>query len=220
MLDLKQITVFIASPGDVAPARERVRHAVERINRLLGKEAGFLLETIGWEDVPPGKANRSQEVINPYVDAAHIFVGILHQRFGKPTGVAESGTEEEFSRIERRWCEENLKPAIWIYFKRVSADRLADPGPQLKKVLDFKQRIESSNWYREFEDESWLEEDIENALADWVHQYRGAGVHSISGGMLEHFEHKDADVLVLLAKNGPSSLPDIVSILNSPYATW
>ena len=89
MTDLRRIFVFIASPGDVETARSSVRHAIDRINRLVAKENGFLLEAIGWEDIPPGKAERSQEVINKYVDIAHIFVGMLHQRFGKPTGLAE-----------------------------------------------------------------------------------------------------------------------------------
>lgn len=147
MPDLKRIIVFIASPGDVASARERVRYAIKRINRLLAEKAGFLLKAIGWEDIPPGRANRAQEVINPYVDDAHIFIGILHQRFGEPTGLADSGTEEEFRRIEKRWHEKGLKPTIWMYFKKVPDARLADPGPQLKRVLEFKQRIKPSIFY-------------------------------------------------------------------------
>ncbi len=86
MPDLKQIFIFIASPGDVTQARDIVRRAIERINRLVAKQAGFLFEPIGWEDIPPGKAHRAQEVMNPYVDKAQIFIGILHQRFGTPTG--------------------------------------------------------------------------------------------------------------------------------------
>ena len=103
MPDLKQIRVFIASPGDVALARERVRRAVERINRLVAKHSGFLLEPVGWEDIPPARGKRTQEVMNPFLDTAQIFIGILHQRFGNPTGLADSGTEEEFNRIESRW---------------------------------------------------------------------------------------------------------------------
>ena len=99
---IKRVLVFIASPGDVSDARSFVRYAVERINRLVAKDNGFLLESIGWEDIPPGKNQRAQETINPYVDATSIFIGILHRRFGRPTGAAESGTEEEYNRIEER----------------------------------------------------------------------------------------------------------------------
>ena len=58
MPDLRRIPVFVASPGDVALARERVRHATERISQLVAKEAGFLLEAGGWEDIPPDKLSR------------------------------------------------------------------------------------------------------------------------------------------------------------------
>lgn len=94
---LKRVLIFIASPGDVPDSRSSVRHAIERMNRLLAKDNGFLLEPIGWEDIPPGRSQRAQEIINPYIDASSIFVGILNRRFGQPTGVAESGTEEEYS---------------------------------------------------------------------------------------------------------------------------
>lgn len=133
MANLKRTIVFIASPGDVASERSRVRHAIERVNRLLAKEGGFLLEPIGWEDIPPGRANRAQEIINPYVGKADIFIGILYQRFGQPTGLAESGTEKEFHRIEKRWEEENPKPTISMYFKKVPQDRISDPGPTIAK---------------------------------------------------------------------------------------
>jgi hypothetical protein len=106
---LELIYVFIASPGDVPEARTRVRRAIDRVNVLVAKHAGVLLEGVGWEDVRPDRAARSQEVINPYVDQAHIFIGVLHQRFGTPTGVAESGTEEEFNRITARWEREEPK---------------------------------------------------------------------------------------------------------------
>lgn len=213
MSDLKRIILFIASPGDVEPARNRVRHAIDRINRLLAKESGFLFDPIGWEDIPPGKADRAQEVINQYVDMAHIFVGILHQRFGHPTGLAESGTEEEFIRIEKRWQGENPKPTVWMYFKKVPDDRLGDPGPQLKKVLEFKDRIRSTDFYREFEDESVFEEDVENAVADWVHRNRDIAFPT-KLGLPDQLEIEDVSILAVLAKIGPASDSDIAGALS------
>jgi len=167
--NLKKVTVFIASPGDVADERDLVRKAVERVNRLVAKHQGFLLEAIGWEDIPSGTGNRAQEVINPYVDSADIFVGVLHQRFGSPTGLAESGTEEEFNRIQERWENEDQKPTVSVYFKKVPVDRLEDPGPQLSKVLDFKRRIPGT-FYKEFGAENELQEEVENLLSDWVYR--------------------------------------------------
>jgi len=166
--NLKRVLVFIASPGDVSDARSYVRHAVGRINRLVAKDNGFLLEPIGWEDISPGKGHRAQEIINPYVDAASIFIGILHRRFGQPTGAAESGTEEEYKRIEKRWQNEEPKPEVLIYFKKIPDEQLVDPGEHLKKVLDFKKRISTTTLYKDFETEGELIESVQDALHDWI----------------------------------------------------
>lgn len=209
MSDLKQVFVFIASPGDVPLPRDTVRRAIERINRLVAKQAGFLFEPIGWEDIPPGKSNRAQEVINSYVDKAQVFIGILHQRFGAPTGIAESGTEEEFLHMGKRWEKEDPKPTIWVYFKKIPADRLADPGPQLKRVLEFKQRIRPTDFYHDFDDESSLAKDIENALADWVQDHRLIPVPEKREPITKALRSEDADVVIFLAKHTSASLSDI-----------
>ena len=77
---LERVSIFIASPGDVPEVRECIRRSVARVNRLVAKNSGILFEAVGWEDIRPGRAARAQEVINPYVDGAHIFIGVLHQR--------------------------------------------------------------------------------------------------------------------------------------------
>ena len=73
MRALERIFVFLASPGDVPAARACVHVAIDRVNRLVAKRTGLVLEAIGWEDVRPGRAARAQQIINTYVDGAHIF---------------------------------------------------------------------------------------------------------------------------------------------------
>jgi hypothetical protein len=213
---LKRVLVFIASPGDVLHARNSVRHAVERLNTLVAKDNGFLLEPIGWEDVPPGKGHRSQEVINPYVDAAAIFIGILHRRFGEPTGITESGTEEEYNRIEHRWEKEAPKPEVLMYFKRIPDEELAHPGEQLKKVLAFKERIRETCLYKDFESEDALLELVEDALHNWVlrntegFESPGPADRIVTQGPY------DKDVLACVVGKGSLSVPAISSHLGRP----
>jgi len=210
---LRRVLVFIASPGDVADARSSVRHAVDRINRLVAKDNGFLLEPIGWEDIPPGKSRRAQEVINPYVDAASIFVGILHRRFGEPTGEAESGTEEEYNRIEWRWENENRKPEVLMYFKRIPDEQLIDPGEKLQKVLAFKQRIHTTCFYKEFEEEDVLLELVQDALHDWVLKNRNEFESPGAANEIVTQEPNDKEVLACIVGEGPFSAPAISSHL-------
>ena len=43
----------------------------------------------------------------------------------------------------------NGKPEIWLYFRAVPDDMLADPGEQLKKVLSFRSSIEKGKIFFE-----------------------------------------------------------------------
>ena len=44
------IRVFIASPGDVAPERDRSELVINELNRDLGDALGVRLEAIRWEN--------------------------------------------------------------------------------------------------------------------------------------------------------------------------
>ena len=209
--DLKRVFIFIASPGDVGMVRDLVRHAIERINKLLAKEFGFLFEAIGWEDIPPGKGKRAQEVINKYVDVAHIFLGILNQRFGEPTGIADSGAEEEFLRIEKRWGEESPKPAIWLYFKKIPTELLKAPSTQLTKVLEFKERIKKTIFYQEFDEEYSFEEKFQDTLAAWVHEHRVKDVRSVPEEIPGRLRENDVAILSFIVQKSEISIDQIVA---------
>jgi len=212
--NLKQVFVFIASPGDVPDARSSVRYAVERINRLVAKDYGFELKPIGWEDIPPGRSQRAQEIINPYVDAASIFIGILHRRFGQSTGAAESGTEEEYGRIEKRWENEEPKPEVLIYFKKIPDEQLADPGEQLKKVLAFKKRIRTTTLYKDFETEKELIESVQDALHDWIVKNRNKFETPSEASSLVTLQPNDKEVLACVLERSLSSVEAISSQLS------
>jgi tetratricopeptide (TPR) repeat protein len=213
---LRPIYVFIASPGDVPDSRSSVRYAVERINKLVAKDNGFLLEHIGWEDIPPGKRERTQDNINPHVDAASIFVGILHRRFGRPTQIAESGTEEEYNRIEKRWKDEDPKPEVLMYFKKIPDEQSADPGEQLQKVLAFKKRVEKTCLYKEYESEHELDISIQDALHDWIIKNRDTFKMPSGAGSLVTLEPKDKEMLACVIKQDQLTVNDICSQNNQP----
>ncbi len=217
--NLKRVLVFIASPGDVPDARSSVRHAVERINKLVAKDNGFLLEPIGWEDVSPGKGKRTQEIINPYVDAASIFIGILHRRFGQPTGVAESGTEEEYNRIEQRWENEEPKPEVLMYFKKIPDEQLAAPDEQLQKVLVFKKRIQKTCLYKKFKSESRLEELVQDALHDWIYKNHDKFETPDAASGIVTQQPNDKEVLACVIKQGQLSADEISSQLKQSTTT-
>lgn len=157
-------TIFIASPGDLTEERAIAREVVERINRVIGKHLGFTVELLGWEDTRPG-VSRPQALINKDVDRCDLFLGVVWKRWGTQTGEWDSGFHEEFERARER-RKSSGTPEMWLCFKHITPDQLADPGDQLKKVLEFKKEQQALRelLYKEFQDAS----DWGKQLNDWL----------------------------------------------------
>lgn len=201
---LHTVSVFIASPGDVEKERDATRYAVERVNRLVAKPNGVLLEAIGWEDLPAGKAERAQTLINPAVDKADIVVGLLSRRFGTPNGVAESGTQEEYQRAVERRKNENPGPDIKLYFRKLKLSELDAPDEQLQKVLAFKKEVGPTDLYHEFSSVNDLGKRIEDDLAAWVwDRVQTQTLPPVSG--IHGIDEADVDVLATLL-HGPAGI--------------
>ncbi len=107
-----------------------------------------------------------------------MVIGIMAQRFGSPTGKAESGTEEEFN-----WAMESHKasgfPEIKWFFRKVEKlDGLpADPAEAIKaleqwqKVLTFRKRMQDLNnpvFYAEYPSSAGFAEVFEHDLNQWL----------------------------------------------------
>ncbi len=161
------LTIFLASPNDLRKEREIVRDMVDRVNKNLSRYAGWHTELLGWEDTLPG-ASRPQELINKDVDSCQLFLGMLSRRWGTPSGSYSSGFEEEFIRAKERRAKYN-EPEIWLFFKEIDEDSAQDPGDELKKILDFKDKLidDKEIFFKEFPDtESWG-----NFIYDYLLQY-------------------------------------------------
>lgn len=162
------LIVGIASPGDVADERAAVKAACERLNLNLAPKLGFTLAVLMWEDQASG-SGRPQALINERLDDADVLIGLMHRKWGTPTGEYSSGFEEEFERARARRGT-GTHPEIKMYFKKVDAASVEDPGPQLSKVLAFKQGLRDGKdlLYREFETAGELERDAYDALVVWL----------------------------------------------------
>lgn len=138
---MRELRVFMASPGDLTDERDALRDLERRLNAMF-RGRGVRVSIEGWEEVLPD-AGAPQELINPLVHECDVFVGLLNMRWGTPTDNDSSGFSEEFSIALRRRKVEGSKPAIGMYFRDVDPERLRDKGPQLEAVLAFKERVEA-----------------------------------------------------------------------------
>lgn len=134
---VRTLKVFLASPGDVKPERAAAEELVNDLNKQM-RDLNWQIMLYMWEDLAPG-FGRPQEIINSNVDECTVFLGLLWEKWGQATGKYSSGFEEEFERaLTRR--KATGEPEIWLVFKAPNSEKAKDPGPELSRVLEFRNR--------------------------------------------------------------------------------
>ena len=143
MSTIKIIKCLIASPGDVTQERDICETVFEELNRELGSVLNFRIESVRWEkDAHAGCGEYGQEVINRQIDDLYdLFLGIMYSRFGTPTPVAGSGTEEEFNIAYSKKQEGKVDDILFYFNSAPIPQSILDPD-QYKKVNEFKKRLE------------------------------------------------------------------------------
>jgi len=138
----KIIRAFLASPGDLEEERKAIRDVVGEFNTSWANELGYQVELVGWEETVAG-FGRPQNIINQDLDRCDLFLGMIWKRWGTPPdhgGDFSSGFEEEFERSMAR-RQKTGSPEISLFFKQIPDEFMVDPGDDLKKVLEFRERI-------------------------------------------------------------------------------
>jgi hypothetical protein len=146
-----KVRLFVASPGDVREERDALRTIVDELNYTIGQKLGFVVELVRWEiHCRPGMG-RTQGLVNGLIGAYDIFLGIMWNRFGTPTGEADSGTEEEFNLAYKEW-ERSRRPHILFYFCQAPyTHRTREELEQRGKVLEFHSSLKEKGLVWEYE---------------------------------------------------------------------
>jgi hypothetical protein len=139
----KLLRIFVASPSDVAEERNRLESIVDEINKTISSSSGTQLELVKREtDVVPGIGANPQDVVNQQIgDDIDIFIGILWKKFGTPTTVALSGTEEEF---DRAYAKHTMNPGsihIMFYFNESPINPYEIDSEQFELVKEFRNNL-------------------------------------------------------------------------------
>lgn len=136
------VRIFLASPGDVSKERIKVEQVVAELNRSIAPQLGIMIELVRWEDFVPGMGRPEQVILDQVdIEQCDVFIGLLWNRFGTPTGHADSGTEEEFEVAYSCW-EKNNQPRIMFYFcQKPSNLQTIDDIHQKGKVIIFRSKL-------------------------------------------------------------------------------
>ena len=164
-MNTKIFKCFIASPGDTNAEREVCDKIFIEINKTIGEQFNFRIESLKWEnDTIPSVGEYSQAIINRQIGKYDIFVGIMFKKFGTPTKVAGSGTEEEFDIAYNRFLnKEELE--IMFYFNDEAIKPSELNSDELNKVNTFRRKIaELGNYYWKYEGVNQFEDYLRTHL--------------------------------------------------------
>ena len=159
------IKLAFCAPGDVTEELKIAREIVDEWNVNHGESRQLFVKLLNWKTNARPGIGRPQEVINrDIVDDSDIIVGIFWTRFGSPTGVAESGTEEEI----RRAIKANRKVLIYFSVRPTTAAVLAD---QIARIEQFKREFESRGVYWQYGSLETFRADLRRHLAAYLNEW-------------------------------------------------
>lgn len=174
------LSIFLASPGDVAEERSRLVDAISEWNKTWARNLGVRLEIVRWEDdAYPGIGIDAQDVINRQLPQDFdLFIGIMWTRFGTPTLRAGSGTVEEFGRALEMHNAAPGSVDIFFYFKDTPISPSKIDLDQYLKVQEFKTSLkEEGVLFWDFSDIDQFEKlvslHITRHVQSWRHRQEG-----------------------------------------------
>ncbi|MBT0366351.1 DUF4062 domain-containing protein [Morganella morganii subsp. morganii] len=132
--------IFIASPSDVAEERNVITKVIQEWNDINSEDRQVVLLPLRWEThSSPTYGKRPQSIINKQVvDNCDLLIGIFWTRIGSPTGISDSGTIEEITRVSN-----DGKP-VMLYFSKAKASPDDLDLEQLDKLRKFKKQTLSN----------------------------------------------------------------------------
>jgi hypothetical protein len=139
----RKVDIFVASTGEVRELRDALGVVVTDLNGTLGRQQQAVIELIRWETHARPSVGRPQAVINRQIDAYDLFVGILWKRFGTPTGLAESGTEEEFRIAWERYGQGSISDVLFYFSEQPWWPTAEAELDQFRSMLRFRREVES-----------------------------------------------------------------------------
>ena len=179
---INQYHVFLASPGDVPAERLAVRKFFDEYNRHTAHIWNARFEVVDWENYATIGVGRPQELITQQTLEKHrnslaLVIGIMAQRFGSPSGKAESGTEEEFNWAMTSHQTKGFPEIKWFFRKVDKLEMPSDPDEaeaaleQWKKVRAFSKRMQDLNdpvFYAEYPSQTGFAEVLARDLNHWL----------------------------------------------------
>jgi hypothetical protein len=169
------VKLTFCGPSDVAKEITIAQEVVTDWNTQHGEASGFWVKHQHWStDSHPDLSDRPQGVINGQViDDSDIIVAVFWSRLGTPTGVANSGTEEEIRRSMK------LRRKVMVYFSDLEPIPANADKRQLERLWIFRQELQSAGLCWKFSSRDQFRREFTRHLAYALNEFKPweAGQH-------------------------------------------
>jgi len=152
-------------PGDVARELKKAGEIVDEWNSSQGLDSNFFVRHAHWStDAAPDMSDRPQAVINrQLIDKADLIVAVFWKRFGTPTGLSASGTQEEVERAIKQGKR------VLLYFSDIEDTQ--DCNDSQKALLEkFRHSQLVKGFFRQFRSRAEFEKLFRSHFASAVQE--------------------------------------------------
>lgn len=167
---LSLVKLALCGPGDVMKEIQIAQEVVTEWNLQHGEARGCWIKHQHWStDSHPDLSDRAQGVINRQViDDSDLIVAIFWSRFGTPTGVADSGTEEEIRKGIK------LRRTVMVYFSDLEPIPSTADRQQLERLWSFRRELQSTGLCWRFSSRDQFRREFARHLAFKLNEFKNA----------------------------------------------
>lgn len=198
---MKDVRIFLSSPGDCSEERNAVHALAERLNKDPVVATFARISVVAWDwgaGVPLDALNTPQTSVNrwmPVPEACEIFIGVFRCRFGTPLPSIEfrrpdgstylSGSEYEFHRAWDARRRGLPFPTILMYRWQPQIGSSCSPGEQLEHLERF------------FSEPPFKEKDV------WI------GSHERFADIQDFSSKLEGRIRIIVSEHSPGSRRDL-----------
>lgn len=141
---IRKYRILVASPSDVMDERDSINEVVSELNNSYGNRNDLTIEVIKWEthSAPAIGLTDTQDIIDKdFGDNYDLFIGFIWKKFGTPTALYGSGTEQEFRNAYEKFKVNPSSIQILFYFKNTPTSIYDIDPEQLLKIKNFRKDL-------------------------------------------------------------------------------
>lgn len=175
MIIVKFCTLFVASPSDVEE-RRLIPKLVNDWNSIYSDQYKVGFTTQMWEvNVSAQFSGRPQELINTQLlYRSDLAIVLFWNKYGAPTGKADSGTYEELTKA----IEKKIRTGLMFCQKPISPNSMDVDGQ--KKIKELKTQIQTQAFveggvYHDYSNEYEFKDYFHRFLSDYADKISSAG---------------------------------------------